>query len=353
MSPSAPDAPDPGETGPEQAEAPPEPLPGLAPPPAPFVDPPLRLGVSSCLLGENVRTNGSHARDHFLVQTLGRYVEWVPVCPEAEVGMGTPREVVRLVGTPDAQRMVGSKSGTEWTDRMQAFGARRAEELEPARLHGFVFKKSSPSCGVLRVKLYDKNGVPSLIGEGLWSRAVRARFPTLPVEEEGRLHDPRLRENFIERVFAYQRWLRLCESGPSMKLLVRFHTAQKLCVLAHSPKAYKELGHLVAQKEAMPLEERLAAYGARLMQALAVLSTPGRHANVMQHLLGYVKEALGARDKAEMVGLIDEHRRGFVPLIVPLTLLRHHLDRNEVPDWVHQQVYLHPYPRELMLRNHV
>lgn len=321
--------------------------------PAASAGPVLRLGVSSCLMGENVRSNGGHCRDHFLVQTLGRYVEWVRVCPEAEAGMGTPREVVRLVGTPTAQRMLGTKSGTEWTERMEAFGRERAESLAADALHGFVFKRASPSCGVLRVKLYDRNGVPSLIGEGLWSRAVRARWPLLPVEEEGRLHDPRLRENFIERLFIHQRWQRLTAGTPTMGRLVEFHTAHKLSVLAHDPQGYRELGQLVAQKEPLPLAERLARYGARLMRALEVLATPGRHANVLEHLLGFLKDRLGPRDKAELLGLIHDHRAGLVPLVVPLTLLNHHLGRHEVPDWVHAQVYLHPYPRELMLRNHV
>jgi uncharacterized protein YbgA (DUF1722 family)/uncharacterized protein YbbK (DUF523 family) len=321
-------------------------------------DPPLTLGVSACLVGENVRSNGGHARDHFLVKDLGPWVRFVTVCPEAEVGMGTPRETVRLVGDVAAPRMVGTKSGREWTDAMREHGERRAAELDDAGLDGFVLKKASPSCGLLRVRLYDRNGVPSSVARGLWADALVKRHPLLPVEEEGRLHDPRLRENFIERLFAFRRWRRLlgdvpASKPPAMKDLVLFHAAHKLALLAHHPGRYRELGRLVAQHEPLDLPTRLVRYGALFMETLSVPATPGRHANVLEHLLGFVKDALPARDKADLLALIADHRRGLLPLIVPVTLLKHHLARHPVPDWVHAQTYLNPYPRELMLRNHV
>jgi uncharacterized protein YbgA (DUF1722 family)/uncharacterized protein YbbK (DUF523 family) len=320
--------------------------------PAPAASaPPLIVGVSSCLLGENVRSNGGHSRDDFVVKGLGPYVRFVPVCPEAEVGMGTPREVVRLVGTAEAPRMVGTKSGKEWTEAMTGFGAERAEALAGDDLDGFVFKKSSPSCGLFRVKLYDKNGVPTYTARGLWATAVARRHPLLPLEEDGRLNDPRLRENFVERLFVYRRWKDTLARGGGVKDLVAFHASVKLTLLAHSPTAYSELGRLVAQVEPLPFPELCERYGAGLMAAMGVLTTPGRHANVMEHVLGFLKDALDAHDKAELRDLIHDHRLGLVPLIVPLTLLQHHLRRVPVAPWIREQTYLSPYPRELLLRN--
>jgi uncharacterized protein YbgA (DUF1722 family)/uncharacterized protein YbbK (DUF523 family) len=331
-----------------------DPAPASAPVPSdePVDGPkPLVLGVSSCLLGENVRSHGGHARDDFVLKALGPYVRFVPVCPEVEVGMGTPREVVRLVGSAEAPRMVGTASGTEWTERMEAFAHERADALALEDLDGFVFKKSSPSCGLFRVKLYDVNGVPSYVARGLWAREMARRHPLLPMEEDGRLNDPRLRECFVERLFVYRRWKDHLARRTGLKDLVQFHASVKLTLLAHSPTAYRELGRLVAQVEPLALPELEARYGAGLMAAMAVLTTPGRHANVLEHVLGFLKDTLDAHDRAELRDLIHDHRRGLVPLIVPLTLLQHHLRRVPVAPWIREQTYLSPYPRELMLRN--
>jgi len=316
-------------------------------------EPTIRLGVSTCLLGERVRYDGGHKLDRFLVNTLGPFVEWVPVCPEFEIGLGVPRESLRLVGDPEAPRLIAPKSGQDHTERMQTWARGRLEELAAARLHGFIFKKDSPSSGLFRVRVYDQNGMPRRLGTGIFPREVMNRFPLLPVEEEGRLHDMRLRENFIERVFVYYRWTHLLEEDPTPGGLVRFHTAQKLTLMAHSPSHYQEMGRLVAKVGSLPWEELVETYGRLLMEGLEVLGTPGRHTNVLQHLMGFLKDVLSKEDKAELLGLIEDYRQGLVPLIVPLTLLQHHLRRHPVSDWVHQQVYLNPYPKELMLRNHV
>jgi uncharacterized protein YbgA (DUF1722 family)/uncharacterized protein YbbK (DUF523 family) len=316
-------------------------------------EPTIRLGVSICLLGERVRYDGGHKRDLFLVNTLGRYVEWVPVCPEFEIGLGVPRESLRLVGDPEAPRLIAPKSGQDHTERMQTWARKRLEELAAVKLHGFIFKKDSPSSGLFRVRVYNDKGMPRRVGTGIFPREVMKRFPLLPLEEEGRLHDMRLRENFIERVFVYYRWTCMLEESPTPGGLVRFHTAHKLTLMAHSPSHYQEMGRLVAQAGSLPWEELVETYGSLLMEGLKVLGTPGRHSNVLQHLMGFLKDVLSREDKAELLGLIEDYRQGLVPLIVPLTLLRHHLRRHPVPDWVHQQVYLNPYPKELMLRNHV
>jgi uncharacterized protein YbgA (DUF1722 family)/uncharacterized protein YbbK (DUF523 family) len=304
-------------------------------------------------MGERVRYDGGHKLDRYLVNTLGEFVEWVPLCPETEIGLPVPRETLRLVGDPSEPRLVAPKSGSDYTEKMQAWARERLEELAEAQLHGFVFKKDSPSSGLYRVRVYDANGMPQRVGTGIFPREVMRRFPLLPLEEEGRLHDLGLRENFIERVFTYYRWTCMLGEMPSPGGLVAFHTAHKLTLMAHSPEHYRRMGPLVAQAGSLPWDELTSEYGTLLMEGLKLLGTPGKHANVLQHLMGYLKDHLSSDDKAELLGLIEEYRTGFVPLIVPLTLLKHHLNRNPVPDWVHQQVYLNPYPKELMLRNHV
>jgi uncharacterized protein YbgA (DUF1722 family)/uncharacterized protein YbbK (DUF523 family) len=313
----------------------------------------IRLGISTCLLGENVRYDGGHKLDRFLVNTLGQYVEWVPVCPEVETGLPIPREAMRLVGDPDAPRLMTIKSGQDYTERMQSWARERLDQLAGIKLHGFVFKRGSPSSGLYRVKVYTEKGMPSHTTTGIFPRAVMERLPLLPLEEEGRLHDMHLRENFIDRVFAYYRWTNLLEENPTPGRLVQFHTAHKLTLMAHSPSHYQEMGRLIAQAGTLPWEELAEQYGRSLMEGLQVMTSPGKHANVLQHLMGFLKDLLDTEDKAELLAYIEDYRKRLVPLIVPLTLLRHHLSRHTVPDWVHQQVYLYPYPKELLLRNHV
>ena len=215
----------------------------------------IRLGVSRCLLGENVRYDGGHKLDRFLVDTLGKYVEWVPVCPEVEIGLPIPRESLRLVGDPEAPRLVTLKSGQDHTERMQAWARERLEGLAEIRIYGFVFKRASPSSGLYRVKVYTESGMPSRNGTGIFPREVMNRFPLLPLEEEGRLHDMHLRENFIDRVFAYYRWMNLLEENPTPGGLVQFHTGHKLTLMAHDPSHYREMGPLVARAGSLPWEE--------------------------------------------------------------------------------------------------
>jgi len=311
----------------------------------------LRLGVSSCLLGEQVRFDGGHKHDRFLTDLLGRYVEWVPVCPELEIGMGVPREAVRLEGEVDAPRMVGVRSRHDHTTAMRRFAAARVRQLASLDLHGYVFKKGSPSCGMERVRVYGQGGMPARNGRGLFAAAFMTALPLLPVEEEGRLNDPVLRENFIERVFAYRRWRALADA-PGRGALVAFHTAHKFQLLAHSPKHYRALGRLVAAQKGQRSAALVAEYGAAFMAALAVHATPAKHVNVLQHLAGFCREHLDAADRQELVAVTEDYRRFLVPLVVPLTLLRHHIERQRVT-YVLGQTYLHPHPKELMLRNHV
>ena len=311
----------------------------------------IRIGVSSCLLGCKVRFDGGHKKDDFLVGTFGRWVEWVPVCPEVEVGMGTPRESVRLVRAGAELRMTAPKSGRDWTDAMRTYAAARVEELAGRRLCGYVLKKDSPSCGMERVKVYGA-GMPVKSGRGVFAAALLARFPNLPVEEEGRLCDPRLRDNFVERVFAYDRVRRLFEGRWTLGGLVAFHTAHKLQLMAHAPQAYAALGRLVAGAKALPRGEVRSRYEDGFMQGLKVIATARRNSNVLQHILGYFKRLLEAPSRAELLGLIEEYRTGLVPLVVPVTLVRHYVRLHGVR-YLAGQTYLEPHPRELMLRNHV
>jgi uncharacterized protein YbgA (DUF1722 family)/uncharacterized protein YbbK (DUF523 family) len=312
----------------------------------------LRVGISSCLLGQNVRFDGGHKRDLFLVSELGRFVTWLPVCPEVEVGMGIPRPSVRLVREGDEIRMLEPRTQHDHTRAMRAFAKRRVAELAKLDLCGYVLKKDSPSCGMERVRVY-REGAPALRdGRGFFAEALLAALPSLPVEEEGRLQDPALRENFIERVFAYRRLRDLFASDWRPGDLVAFHTAHKLQLMAHAPKAYAELGRLVAGLKQLPRTELRTRYEGDFMAALAKRATPGRNANVLEHMAGYFSERLDAAQRREIQDLIRDYRGGLVPLLVPLTLVRHHARRFAIA-YLLDQVYLDPHPKELMLRNHV
>ncbi len=312
----------------------------------------IRVGISACLLGEPVRYDGGHKRDAYLVETLGRYVEWVPVCPEVELGLGTPRETLRLVRIGEGVRMVMPKTGQDHTEGMHALARKRVRELEREDLCGCILKKGSPSCGMERVRVFDAHGVPAKSGRGLFAEALLRHFPNLPVEEEGRLSDPRLRENFIERVFAYRRLRTLFAARWKIGDLVAFHTAHKLLLMAHSPQAYASLGRLVAEAKKTPRAVLRERYEAEFMQALSVIATPKRHANVLQHVAGYFRDQLDSDSRRELLSLIEDYRRGLVPLIVPITLIRHYVRRFDVA-YLRGQMYLQPHPKELMLRNHV
>ena len=304
----------------------------------------VRIGVSACLLGERVRWNGGHERDAVVAGPLARLVVLDPVCPEVEAGMGTPREPVRLVRLGGEVRMIGHRSGTDHTGAMRRWTEARVRALEAEDLCGFVLKKDSPSCGMEGVKVYAK-GPATRTGRGLFAEALLWRMPLLPVEEEGRLADPRLRENFIERVFAYRRLKDLFASRWTMGDLVRFHSREELLLLAHDPAACRSLARLVAA-EGRPRAKVASGYGEGFMRGLAKLATPGKHARVLRHVAGFLEDLLSPAERSELHRAIDQFRRGLLPLVVPLTLLGHHLRRHRVPSLLGQS-YLQPYPREL------
>jgi len=312
----------------------------------------IKIGISACLLGEPVRYDGGHRRDAYITGPFARHFTWVPVCPEMELGLGAPRETLRLVGRADAPRLVATDSGTDLTEAMDTYARARVGALAAEGLSGYIFKRASPSCGTERVKVYMEAGMPSRIGRGLFAQRLMDAYPLLPVEEEGRLSDARLRDNFLTRVFAYRRLRALVESGARAKDIVAFHTAHKFLLLAHSPADCARLGRLLGSLTRHPRAEWIAHYGEGFMRALANMATPRKHVNVLQHSIGFFEERLSGEEKREVLGLIGDFGRGLVPLTVPITLVRHHVARLRIA-YVADQVYLSPHPKELMLRNHV
>jgi uncharacterized protein YbgA (DUF1722 family)/uncharacterized protein YbbK (DUF523 family) len=315
---------------------------------------PIRIGISACLLGQEVRFDGGHKRDDFLTNVLGPHVQWVPVCPEVELGLGTPRETLRLVRVKGsaALRMMTTRTGVDHTDGMNAWAKRRLEELaRSGDLCGYVLKKDSPSCGMARVKTYASNGTAERNGRGLFATALIERFPSLPVEEEGRLADAKLRENFIERIFAYRRLRDVFADRWTVGALVQFHTAHKMSLLAHSTTKYHALGRLVAGGKCMSKRVLRDSYERLFMETLSIVSSTSRHANVLMHMLGHLKKQLDRDAKRELLDAIEAYRRGVAPRIVPLTLIRHHVRVHAVA-YLAGQTYLDPHPRELTLRNH-
>jgi uncharacterized protein YbgA (DUF1722 family)/uncharacterized protein YbbK (DUF523 family) len=312
----------------------------------------INLGISTCLLGENVRFDGGHKLDRYLKDTLGQYVEYVPVCPEVECGFGVPRESFRLVGDPDTPRLVTTRTNQDHTERMTAWAKRRVKELAKEDLCGYIFKSGSPSSGMERVKVYDPNGVPAKVGVGLFARIFMDHFLLLPVEEEGRLHDPTLRENFIERIFALKRWREALKEMQSVKALIAFHTRNKLLLLAHSPQHHRQMGKLVAGGKDLPLRELYARYQEIFLEALRLKTTNKKHTNVLMHMLGYFKEQLSAAEKQEMLELIEQYRLESLPLVVPINLMSPYVRKYD-QTYLKEQTYLQPHPAELHLRNHV
>jgi uncharacterized protein YbgA (DUF1722 family)/uncharacterized protein YbbK (DUF523 family) len=313
---------------------------------------PIRVGISSCLLGKRVRFDGGHKKDSYITGTLDSYFEFVPVCPEIEVGMPVPREEVRLKGIADSPRMIGGKTGTDWTDRMNRYAQQRVRQADLANLSGFIFKSRSPSCGMERVKLYVRSGTIEKKAVGLFARAFTEHFPHMPLEEEGRLADAALRENFIVRVFVYHRLQSLFRGRFNRGELVKFHTAHKFLLLAHSRPHYLQLGQLVAAVKQTPVTVFKERYLALVMACLKLQSTTKKNTNVLLHIIGFVRSHLSSDERRDVLSAIDDYHRGLLPLIVPITLIARFVRKYDIK-YIKDQVYLSPHPKELMLRNHV
>ncbi|UCG11663.1 MAG: DUF523 and DUF1722 domain-containing protein, partial [Deltaproteobacteria bacterium] len=274
----------------------------------------IRIGISACLLGEKVRFDGGHKLDRYIVNTLGQYFDFVPVCPEVECGLGIPRESMRLVGDPENPRLITHKTKMDHTERLLSWARGRVRELEREDLCGFIFKKDSPSSGMERVRVYTEKGMPSKKGVGMFTRVFMGHFPLLPVEDEGRLHDPKLRENFIEQVFALKRWREILAKPPRLGHVVDFHTRHKLLVLSHSPSHHRQMGKLVADGKTVPVQKLYMQYEKLLMEALKLKTTLRKNVNVLHHVMGYFKKDLSKDEKQELVEIIQHYREGLVPL---------------------------------------
>jgi uncharacterized protein YbgA (DUF1722 family)/uncharacterized protein YbbK (DUF523 family) len=312
----------------------------------------INVGVSACLLGQQVRYDGQHKLDRYVRDVLGEYFHYVPVCPEVECGLPTPREAMRLIGDVDNPRLVTNKTHIDHTERMLDYAKKRLDMLEKIDLHGFIFKKDSPSSGLFRVKVYNDKGMAEKKGSGLFAGAFVKRFPNVPVEEEGRLNDPHLRENFIVRVFAHHRWKQFLQRDPSVGDLVEFHTREKLLMMAHSVEHYRSLGKITAQGGKIEKEALFSGFEKIFLKGLTYQATVKKNTNVLHHILGYFKKDLSPWEKQEVLSLVERYHAGQVPIIVPLTLLNHFINKYD-KDYLKKQRYLNPHPKELMLRNKV
>lgn len=308
------------------------------------------VGISSCLLGEKVRFDGQHQRDAYVEKTLGQYFEFRAFCPEVAIGLGIPRRPIRLIARDEAVHCVSTVDDTlDYTQDLRDT-ANEAASWQRS-LCGYILKKSSPSCGMERVKVYDGDR-PRRDGVGIYAATLMANFPNLPVEEEGRLGDPVLRENFIQRVYVLSRWHGLEREGLTVRGLVTFHARHKLILMSHCLNTYRTLGPLVAAANKSNLQETAQRYINELMAALKQRATRGRHVNVLQHIQGYLKQDLDADDKAEMSEAIAQYLRGQVPLIVPITLLNHYF-RKHPNDYIRDSWYMRPYPAAMSLQNDI
>jgi uncharacterized protein YbgA (DUF1722 family)/uncharacterized protein YbbK (DUF523 family) len=314
---------------------------------------PIRIGISACLLGEKVRYDGGHAHARHVTGLLSDLVEFHPVCPEVGCGMPVPREAVRLVGTPESHRLVGRDSGTDWTDTMTAWAKGALEELAKANLCGFIFKAKSPSSGMTRIKIYPESGGQAIshAGVGLFARLLMERFPLLPVEDEGRLHDIGLRAHFIERVFVQHRWNDVLSGGKTMKDLIDFHTSHKMLLRSHDVTVYRRMGALVAAGKGMSRDDLFSRYEQMLAEAMAHKSTIRKNCDVLMHVMGYFKNDLSSDEKSECLEIIENYKKELIPLIVPVTLMNHYARKYDA-QYLKDQLYLAPHPLELKLRNH-
>lgn len=311
----------------------------------------IRVGVSSCLLGQEVRHDGGHKKNRFVVNNLSAFFEYRSFCPEMASGLGVPRQAIRLVKDEQTIRLLGVRSPElDITEAMLKASNEAIHQFDD--ISGYILKKDSPSCGMERVRVYNEHGQAERNGRGMFAAALITALPDLPVEEEGRLMDPVLRENFIERVFIYHRWQETVASGLKVRDLIEFHSRHKLILMAHDEVAQKTLGQIVASTTENNLEENSRHYFSSLMQTLKQPASRKRHTNVMMHVMGYLKKVLNRSEKKELCEILENYRQGLIPLVVPITLLKHHFMRSG-NEYIEKQFYLDPYPQELMLRNHL
>lgn len=306
------------------------------------------LGISSCLIGEKVRFDGGHKQNRYILDTLGQYFAYRPFCPEMAIGLGVPRDTIRLIETNGQLEAVGVRNPEHNVSRELRDIAERQRDWH-GNIFGYIVKKDSPSCGMERVKVWGKNQAQRR-GTGLYTEVLMRNFPNLPVEEEGRLGDPLLRENFIQRVFVFKRWHDMVEAGLDWALLTDFHARHKLILFSHHQERGRELGRELAGAHREPVSDYAPRYLEELMKILKITAKRSNHVNVLEHIRGYLKHDLDASDKSELGDSIDNYRRGLLPLVVPITLLRHHFRKNP-NEYIERSHYMRPHPDELMLMN--
>ena len=314
----------------------------------------IKLGVSACVIGEKVRFDSGHKKSHFVADELSPFVEYVPVCPEVGIGLSVPRPTIRLLDRDDGLgvRLVDTKNAEiDHTEKMNQFCEKKINQLIDQELCGYVVCAKSPTCGMERVKVYRENGYVSAekIGVGIYTEKLMQQMPWLPIEEDGRLNDPILKENFVFRIFTLHDFYQAMSAGISRGAIVKFHSRYKLVLMAHSPKDYQGLGQLVAEIANYELDEFYQIYRTRFMQAIANRASRKNNTNVLMHIQGHFKKVLDKEQKAELSELIDAYRLGKMPLLAALTLINHYL--REFPDpYISSQAYINPYPENLRLR---
>lgn len=307
----------------------------------------IKIGVSSCLLGENVRFDSGHKKNQYLINVLSNYFQFLPFCPEVAIGLGVPREPIRLVNINERIKCIGTKNAElDVTNKLKNIAN---EQLDWHRtISGYILKKDSPSCGMERVKVYT-SGMPERKGTGIYAQQLMKNFPNLPIEEEGRLNDLIIRENFIQRVYIYHRWQQMLSTEFSLKNIQKFHAQHKYIYMSHDQLGLKKLGALLANK-CENTTELAESYLSKAMILLKNRATKSNHANTLYHIQGYLKNVISADHKQELNEMIEQYRQGYVPLIVPITLLRHHF-RKYPNEYITDSFYLAPHPGELMLLN--
>ena len=312
----------------------------------------IRIGISSCLLGHEVRFDGGHKRDRYVVDTLGEHFDWVAVCPEVELGLGTPRETIRLVQLGGGVKLRSTNTEVDLTEDMENYAKRRVAKLIDADLSGYILKRGSPSCGMQRVKVRQPQGSTKRNGRGVFAAALLSRLPNLPVEEESRLYDPRLRENWVERVFAYRALQDCWRRRWRISDLADFHTRCKFQLLAHSETEYREMDRLLAAAKSLRRNRLRDQYETQFMAVMKRVATVRKHVNVLKRMLAVFKKQLDAAARDELMAHIEDYQRGLVPLVIPLMLIRHYARVLDI-GCLREQWYLNPHPKELALRNHV
>jgi len=318
-----------------------------------LLDDEIKIGVSSCLLGEKVRWDGDHKQDRYVLDVLGSCFDCVSICPEVDAGMSVPRETVALYGTLEKQKMITKGSQTDWTKKMTRFKKDRIRELRKENICGYVFKSDSPSCGVRKVPIYSEISIRRVrYGPGMFASSFIKAFPLVPVEDEGRLHDQATRENFIVRIFCFHRLQLLLKKPFSIGSLVQFHTRHKFLILSHSRKKYGDMGQLVANAKKIKTAEFKTRYSKLFMAALSYKSTPKKNTDVLLHMMGFLKKILTREEKKNILSVIEDYRNELLPLVVPVTLICYQAKKHNI-EYLLNQVYLNPHPKELMLRNHV